>query len=427
MVGLAAFGWWSFSRKTEALTERDTIVLADFANTTGDQVFDDTLRQGLSIQLEQSPFLASISDETIQQTLKMMGQRQDAKLTPEITREVCQRTSSTAVIDGSIAQIGTQYLLTLKAVNCATGDLIASAAAQASEKSHVLDALGKASSDIRKKLGESLTSIQKFDVPLVQATTSSLDALKAFTVYARGRGLVPAIPVLLHVVELDPNFAGAYTQLADVYSGIGEAELASEYAQKAYGLRERVTQPERLKIMTTYYFTTLGDLDQELHTYPIFERMYPREWGPWNDSAESRRLLGDYAGALKEAQEALRLNPDTVNPYLNVGFALVSLDRRDEAKQIARRALARGLDVPDMHILTYQVAFLENDTKEMGTQLGTLSGETPEALFAQFRTEAYFGRLRNSLRFSSRVLEIAQRRNFTELAAQIQHNRTSRG
>jgi eukaryotic-like serine/threonine-protein kinase len=421
IVGLATFGWWSFSRNTQALTERDTIVLADFANTTGDQVFDDTLRQGLSIQLEQSPFLASMSDEKIQQTLKMMGQKQDAKLTPEITREVCQRTSSTAVLDGSIAQIGTQYLLTLKTVNCANGDLIASAAAQASDKSHVLDALGRASSDIRKKLGESLTSIQKFDVPLVQATTSSLDALKAFSVYARGRGLVPGIPVLLHVVELDPNFAGAYTQLAAVYSGIGETELASEYAQKAYDLRERVTQRERFDIMTTYYFATLGDLDQELHTYPVFEQMYPREWGPWNDSASSRRLLGDYAGALKEAQEALRLNPDTVNPYLNAGFALVSLDRRDEAKQIVQRALARGLDVPDMHILTYQVAFLENDAKEMEAQLGTLSGETREALSAQFSTEAYFGRLRNSLRFSRRVLEIAQRSNFNEFAAQIQH------
>jgi predicted Zn-dependent protease len=406
------------------LTEKDTIVLADFTNTTGDPVFDGTLRQGLSVQLEQSPFLSIISDQQIQQTLQMAGQKPDAKLTPGIARELCQRTASAAVLDGSIAQIGTQYLLILKAVNCSSGELLASTEAQASDKNHVLEALGKTASEIRNKLGESLTTVQKFDAPLEQVTTSSLEALKTFSLFVRAGGVIPGFPMLQHAIELDPNFALAYSGISDIYSDIGDTELASEYAQKAFDLRERVTERERLNITATYYFATLGDLDRELRVYPIWEQMYPRAAGPWINSSGTRELLGDYARALKEAQEAVRLAPYLYTCYVNVGSAFLSLNRRDEAKQIAQRALARGLDMPDFHLLLYRVAFLENDTKEMEARLAAFSGRSGadalKALFAQSATEAYFGRLRNSLGFSRRALETARRGKLNELAALVQ-------
>ena len=405
--GLAVFGFWFSSRKPHPLGEKDTIVLADFTNTTGDPVFDETLRQGLSVQLEQSPFLNIVSDQRIQQTLQMMGQKPDIKLTPGITREVCQRTSGAATLDGSIAQVGTQYLLILKAINCSNGELMASVQAEVSDKNHVLGALGKTASEIRNKLGESVTSIQQFDAPMEQVTTSSLEALKTFSIFSRG--VTPGYPMLQHAIELDPNFALAYSQMSDLYTSVGDTELASEYAQKAYDRRQRVSERERLNITATFYFATLGDLDRELLVYPIWEHLYPREAGPWVDSSSTHEILGNYALALDEAQEAVRLAPHTYTCYTNVDSALLSLHRLDEAKQVAQRALAQGLEMPDFHLFLYQVAFLENDTKEMDAQLATFSGRSGSdarvALYAQSSTEAYFGRLSHSLEFSRRALE----------------------
>ena len=414
---------WFSSRERHPLTEKDTIVVADFTNTTGDAVFDGTLRQGLSAQLEQSPFLSIISDDHIHETLRMMGQKPDAKLTPEITREVCQRTSSAAVLDGSIAQIGAQYVLTLKAVNCSNGDLLASTDVRASDKNHVLDSLGRAASKIRSKLGESRTSIKKYDVPLEQVTTSSLEALKLFSVYARGGGLVSPVPVLQRVVELDPNFAAAYTQLSDAAYDEGEAELASEYAQKAFDLRERVSERERLVISATYYGATLGDSELELRSWEVLQQIYPRDWGPWNNSASTRLSLEDYTRALKDGQEALQLDPNKMNPYINAGRALLCLGRSEEAKQVAKQALARGFDVPDIHILIYRAAFLEGDTKEMEIQMAPLLAKEGEGAFdplwERSTTEAYFGRLKNSRAFSRRALEAVSGKNLNELTAMI--------
>ena len=244
VIGLAASGWLFFSRKAHALTDKDTIVLADFTNKTGDPVFDGTLRQGLSVQLEQSPFLSIISDQQIQQTLTMMEQKPDAKLTPEIARELCQRTGSTAVLDGSIAQIGTPYLLTVKAINCSNGETLASTETQASDKNHVLDALGKTASEMRGKLGESLSTVQRFDTPLEQATTPSLEALKTFDSAIKAHAAVgdeAAIPLYKHAIELDPNFALAYSWLQIAYTDIGEPTIAAGYAQKAYDLRDHAS------------------------------------------------------------------------------------------------------------------------------------------------------------------------------------------
>jgi eukaryotic-like serine/threonine-protein kinase len=421
---LGVIAWQFLLRSRHAMTEKDTVVLADFTNSTGDPVFDGTLRQGLSVQLEQSPFLSLVSEEQIQQTLQLMGQKPDAKLTPSIAREVCQRRSAAAMLEGSIAQVGARYLLTVKAVNCSNGQLLTSTEAHASDKDHVLDALGKAALETRKKLGESLASIQKFNVPLEQVTTSSLEALKTFSIYAHAGGLVPPFPMLLHVIELDPNFADAYAQLADAYSDTGESELASDYAQKAFERREHVSERERLSITSKYYFYTLGDLDQELRTYRLWEQVYPRDWGPWNDAAGNLRMFGEHERALREAQEALRLNADAVNPYVNVAAALFALERKEEGRQIGERALAHGIDVPATRLIVYQAAFLQNDTKEMEVQLapllgGSARGVALEALMAQSSTEAFFGRLRSSLEFSEQALEMARRNKYQELAAQL--------
>jgi eukaryotic-like serine/threonine-protein kinase len=289
-------------------------------------------------------------------------------------------------------------------------------------KEEVLDALGKAATSLRKRLGESLTSIQKFDIPLDQATTSSLEALKAYSLSAlpddSARG-----PLLQHAIELDPNFADAYVQLSTRYDAAGEAELASDYAQKAFDHREHATERERLYITAIYYALVQGDLDQEMSIHRALEQMYPRDWGAWNDSASDLISLGDYEGAVKQGQEALRLNPTQLNAYLNLGGALLALNRRDEVKQIAKRAQERGLDATDVHILLYGVAFLENDAKEMEAQLTPLlakpDGGEFDALAMQSRTEAYSGRLKNSLVFLKRGLEIARRGNENELAAQV--------
>jgi len=419
-----ALVWRSVLHKPRALTEKDTIVLAEFTNTTGDAAFDGALQQALSADMRQSPFLSVISEEQVQQTLQMMGQKPGAILTPKIAQEVCQRTSSAAFLQGSIAQIGAQYLLVLKSVNCSTNRLMTSSEVQANDKNHLLEALRKLAVETRNKLGESLASIQKSDVPMEQVTTSSLEALKMFSVYAHGGGMIPAFPTLLHVVELDPNFTEAYAQLADAYSDAGEAELAAESAQKAFERRGFVSERERLSISSTYYYYALGDLDQELRTERLAEQMYPGSWGYWNDASGTWRLLGEHERALKESQQALRLNANAVNPYLNVGSSLLCLERTEEARQIGLRALEHGIDAPGTHLLMYQVAFLENDSNEMRKQIAPLLGETGkgivmDALLAQSSTEAYFGRLSSARNLSLRAFEKAHKSKFYEMAAQV--------
>jgi serine/threonine protein kinase len=270
VAALALAGWLFFSHKILALTDRDTIVLADFTNTTGDAVFDGTLRQGLSVQLEQSPFLSIVSDQQIQQTLQLMGQKPDAKLTPKIARELCQRTASAAVLEGSIAQIGTPYLLTVKAVDCSNGETLASAEAQASDKNLVLDALGKTASGMRNKLGESLSTVQKFDIPLEQATTPSLEALKAFSSGSRATSPPLAITFYKRAVELDPNFAVAYAWLGVWHTSIGEPSIAAGYTRKAYELRDHASEPERYFVSAIYYKEVPGNLEKAEQTCKLW-------------------------------------------------------------------------------------------------------------------------------------------------------------
>jgi serine/threonine protein kinase len=283
VVSLALSGWLYFTRRTRALTNKDTIVLSDFTNKTGDAVFDDTLRQGLSVQLEQSPFLSMISDSKLNETLNLMGRPAGDRLTPEVTREVCRRTGSKAMLTGSIAGLGRQYVIGLKAVNCQSGDLLGEAQEQAAGKEGVLKALDAAAVRLRSKLGESLSTVQEYATPLSEATTPSLEALKAYSLGLKtkdAKGETAALPFFKRAIDLDPNFAKSYSLLAVTYSNLNEAGLAAEYAGKAYAARERVSQPERFSIEVFYYVTVTGELEKAMQTSELWQQSYPRSSVP---------------------------------------------------------------------------------------------------------------------------------------------------
>jgi len=419
IVAIVAGGLYWRSTKVHALTEKDTIVLADFANTTGDAIFDDTLKQALATQLAQSPFLNILSDQRVSETLRMMGRSPGDRITMDTAREICQRTASTAVLAGSIGNLGSQYVLGLNAVNCASGDSLAREEEQTARKEDVLNTLGKAATSLRGKLGESLATIQKFDTPVEQATTSSLEALKAYSLGDREQattGSATAIPFLKHAIELDPNFAAAYASLATSYGNLGETDLAAENAQKAFDLRGRVTEQEKFDISSRYYWTVLGDLEQEQHVYRVWEQTYPRNAIPHNDSGVNLRIFGDYAGALAEHQEAVRLDPDFGTAHLNVADDFLSLNRPDEAKQVAQRAQGRWPDSVGPPEVLYRVAFLGNDTKGMEAQLTTSSGKSgQEALLGRHSyTNAYYGQLKGSRELSRRAVEVERSANLKE-------------
>jgi eukaryotic-like serine/threonine-protein kinase len=423
VVALAAVSYFHFHRMTK-LTDKDTIVLADFTNRTGDTVFDGTLRQGLSVQLEQSPFLSVISDQQIQQSLQLMGQKPDVKLTPEIARELCQRTGSAAVLDGSITQIGTPYLLTLKAVNCSSGESLASTEAQASDKSHILDALNKAVSEIRNQLGESLTTVQKFGTPLQQATTPSLEALKAFSsgikVMSTG-GAVAAIPFYKRAIELDPNFALAYAMLGRMYGDIGESSKAADYTRQAYELRERTSEPEKYPISTFFYTAVTGNMEKAEQTCVLWIQTYPRLAMPHILlSGAIYPVTGQYEKGVEEGRELVRLDPDLPVSYAFLMFNYTSLNRLDEAKAIYGQALERKLDHPFFHVALYEFAFLQNDAAEMEQQVAWSTGKPgleDEFLAYEASTAAYFGRVRKAREFSRRAVDSAEREQKKESAA----------
>jgi serine/threonine protein kinase/Flp pilus assembly protein TadD len=407
-------------RRPTKLTEKDTVVLADFVNTTGDPVFDGTLRQGLSVQLEQSPFLSIISDQQIQQTLKMMGQKPDAALTPEVARELCQRTGSATVLDGSIAKIGVPYLLTVRAVNCSNGETLASTEAQASDKNHVLDALGKTASEMRNKLGESLSTVEKFNTPLEQASTPSLEALKAFSSARRGTSPL-AIPLLKRAVELDPNFAVAYAWLGIWYTSTGEPTIAAGYTRKAYELRGRASEPEKYLISAIYYKEVTGNLEKAEQTCKLWMQAYPRAEMPHTYlSGAIYPAMGRYDGVLSEAREAIHLKPGFSASYAFLMEGYIELNRFDEAKATYRQALERKLYYPYYPEDLYAIAFLQNDAAGMKQQVMQSAGQAgiEDTLLAnEADTAAYFGRLREAEELDRRAVESAERTGKKEKAA----------
>jgi serine/threonine protein kinase/Tfp pilus assembly protein PilF len=416
VAGLAVGGWMFYPHKVHALTDKDTIVLADFANATGDPVFDGTLRQGLSVQLEQSPFLSIISDQQTRQTLGLMSQPVDAKLTPAIAQEICQRTASAAALEGSIAKIGTQYLLTLKAVNCISGESLASTEAEASDENHVLEALGKMSVEIRNKLGESLSTIQKFDTPLEQATTPSLEALKAFTSGIQTistKGSDEAIPFFKRAIELDPNFALAYSYLGIMENDIGESGLAVDYFRKAYELRDRASEAEKYSITATYQKNVTGNIEKAIEACQLWIQAYPRADHP-HDLLAGMMLpvIGQYQKAAEEATEAIRLNPDFPIPYAQRIFAYTALNRLDQAKATYAQAVGRKLNNPLFYLGLYQIAFVQNDAAGMAQQVAKTAGSPgweDQMLSLEADTAAYSGRLKQARELSHRAMDSAER------------------
>jgi eukaryotic-like serine/threonine-protein kinase len=426
VMGLAVGGWLFFSRKAHAhaLTDKDTIVLADFTNSTGDPTFDGALRQGLSVQLEQSPFLSIISDQQVQQTLQMMGQKPDAKLTPEIARELCQRTASAAVLDGSIAQVGTPYLLTLKAVNCPSGESLASTEAQASDKNHVLDALGKTAAEIRNKLGESLSTVQKFNTPLEQATTPSIEALKAFSLGLQVHttaGDAAAIPFYKHAIELDPNFALAYAWLGLSFNSLGELSKDVEFTRKAYELRDRTTEPEKYFITARFHKVVTGNLEKAEEALLLWIQAYPRSAVPHIYLAGAiYPVTGQYAKAVEHGKEAVRLSPNFSPSYALPIFDYIALNRFDEAKASYDQAIERKLNSGFFPLFLYQLAFLRNDSAGMAQQVALSAGKPPVEdwlLGLEADTAAYSGRLRSARELSRRAVDAAERSEEKEAAA----------
>ena len=421
-VLIASGLYYRSHQQSKRLTDKDTIVLADFDNTTSDPVFDGTLRQGLSVELEQSPFLSLVTDEQIQQTLSLMG-KNEAKVTPAVAREVCQRRGSNAVLDGSIGQIGSQYLLTIKAINCASGEVLASTESQAADKNQVLGALGSAASEIRSRLGESLSSLQKYNAPLEEVTTSSLPALQAYSQAMKAfgeKGGTAPIPFFKRAIELDPNFAIAYTALGVTYSDLGESSLATENLRKGFALRERTSESERYLISSLYYSEGAEELDKADEVYEEWAQAYPRDSIPQNNLGADYLYLGQYDRAVPYFNKSLHLDPDAGQSYAGLSGAYLGLGRLAESREVYERAIARKVEIPQIHEVRYQVAFLEGDTAEMQRQVAWGTGQPggeDQLLSLQSDTEAYAGHFGRAQSLSQSAFNSAQRYGLYEVAA----------
>jgi tetratricopeptide (TPR) repeat protein/tRNA A-37 threonylcarbamoyl transferase component Bud32 len=421
-------GFFYLRQRHPGLTGRDTIILADFENHTGDPVFDYTLKQALAVALEQSPFLNVLSDQKVAATLRLMGHSPDQLLLPDVAREVCQRTGSKAVLGGSIANLGSQYVVGLKAMNCQTGEKLVQEEVRTNGKENVLKGLDKVASDAREKLGESLSSIQKFDTPLEEASTSSLEALQSYTTAmrtVRQSGSPNAIPFFRHAIDLDRNFALAYVALGAQYGNMGQATLANENVRKAYGLLERVNEREKFLISAEYYTDGTGQLEKVAQVCQVWIQSYPRDYIPHNLLGFTYRQLGQHESAASEFQHALRLEPDDVLDYANLADTFVLLERVDDAKNTLHDAAARKLDELFLRQVMYVVGFLEGDANNMQEQIMWAMhkpGVEDLLLSTQSNTEAFFGHMEKARQFSRLAVESAKHNDAKETAALWQGN-----
>jgi eukaryotic-like serine/threonine-protein kinase len=410
--------------RTARLTDKDTIILGELTNRTGDPVFDGTLRQALAIELEQSPYLYVLPDRRMTAVLKEMGRSEGDRFTPDVTREICLRTNSAAYLSGSIAKLGDHYLIGLTALQCATDETLASGEVEAKSRNEVVKALGDLGNQIRKRFGESLTSVAKFDKPLAEATTSSLEALQAFTMarnVQREKGDAASIPYAKRAMELDPNFAQGYATLGLLYRNLGERALAVENLKKAYALRDRVTQRERFFIETAYYSFVTGDLEQANATFTEWTQTYPRDASPHVNLAVNYMRMGDYGNALEQVKMAHVLAPDNGNVYANLMASYLGLNRLDEAKAACGEARAHNVESQHLRANRYIVAFLQNDSPGMKEQLDAAMGRPgfeDMLLQAQSDTEAYYGRLGTAREFTHRAVDAATNTNALETAAE---------
>ncbi len=415
---LIAGGLYWRSTHAARLTDKDTIVLADFANTTGDPAFDGTLRQALAVDLDQSPFLRVVAAAQVQKTLAFMGRPADERLTTDLARDLCLRVGSKVMLSGSIASLGTQYVLTLSAINCQSGDSLAQEQAEAFSKENVLSALGSAVSKLRRTLGESLASVQAFDVPIEQVTTTSLDALKAFALgdaeFNSGREMA-SLPFYRRAVELDPNFAWVYARMASAYNNAGEMEPAKEYTRKAYQLKDRVSEREKLYITKNYYWIVTGELDRNIETLQLYQRIYPSDSVPSVNLAEHYREMGEFEKAVEAGRRAVLVGP-TANGYLNLALAYGALDRPDEAWQTLDQALKHFPDSDYIQSVSVWLAFAFQKPDEAQRLLAWVKGRPNEFRFLQVQLGALQseGKLRLSSEVAQEAMEMEKGQNLKE-------------
>jgi eukaryotic-like serine/threonine-protein kinase len=423
LAALVAGAVFLFSHRSRALTERDAILVTDFVNTTADPVFDGTLKKALAVDLTQSPYLNVVPDQKVRQTLQFMGRSPEERITTEIGREICQRSGIKAMLTGSIANLGSQYVITLDAINAANGDALARQQAEANSKEQVLNALHKASSSLRSKLGESLGSVQKYDKPLSEATTSSLDALKALTlgdIKHNAANELGSLPDYQRAIELDPNFAMAYARLGAVYNNLGQTELSEQYRKKAFELRDRASEREKLYIASHYYADS-GQLDKGIAALELYKQTYPRDMIPYNNLANEYNQLGQYENALDNARKAVELDPDSLSSYSNVAFAYAGLNRLDEAKASLNAGLQRAPNNSEVHAYLAVFAWIRNDKAALDHELQVTKAGGPQGEFIvaqiQVPMAVWEGHFRAARALESKAEEMAQRTGLKESVA----------
>ena len=419
-----SIGGYFYSHRAPKLTDKDTIVLADFTNTTGDPVFDGTLRQGLTVQLQQSPFLSLVSEERVQQVLRLMSQPADTRLTPEIARQVCERTSSAAVLDGSIASLGSQYVLGLRAKDCRTGEDLAEVQVQAARKEDVLNAMDQIASTFRARVGESLATVEKHNTPLAEATTSSLEALKIYSAAMKvsfSTSFVGAVPLLQRAIEIDPKFAMAHATLGLTYSSMGESVRSAESTSRAYELRDRASDRERFFITFNYDRDVTGNLEKAHQTCALWAQTYPREALPISLlSGFSTQGLGLYQESIEAAQKAIEIDPNLTPSYFNLAFSYFYLDRPVDAENLLQQLPEQKLDFPELLLLRYHLSFLKGDTAGMDRTVARAAGK-PGAEDWMSHSEALVlarsGQLQLARSRSRRAVDLAEQAGQRERAA----------
>mgnify|MGYP000957127136 CR=1 FL=1 len=424
IAALATVTWFFASKRTYALSEKDTVLLADFVNHTGESVFDGALKQALAVQLEQTPFLNFFPEERVRETLKLMNRAPDERLTREVAREICVRQGLKATLVGTIAKFDRNYSITLEAINAENGAAIARTMVEAEGRDEVLGQLGKATNQLREKLGESLSSIQRFAAPMEQATTASLDALKAVSL-ARDQFLkgnrMEAIALYKRAIEIDPNFAFPYSRLANAYDGVGQADIAREYAEKGYALRERTSEREKFYITSIYHDCVTGEIEQDIETLKIWAQTYPRDVFPHNSLAMRYQCVGLFEAAINEAQEATHIDPNYVFPYGNMAAAMMRMDRYAEAQSVLQQARERKLDSMLYHLALFRIGFAQGNQELVNQQINWGKGRLDEIYsFAwQSLTSSFGGRMREADEFTQRALSLAEQRNLREAAASL--------
>jgi tetratricopeptide (TPR) repeat protein len=425
IVVLSVFGlaMTIFMRRTRAvMSEKDAILVTDFVNTTADPMFDGTLKKALAVDLEQSPYLNVFPEQKVRQTLQLMGRTPDERITGDVGREICQRVGIRAMLNGSIANLGSQYVITLDAVNAGSGESLAREEVQAGSKESVLNSLHQAGSSLRKKLGESLASVQKYDKPLSEATTSSLEALKAFSLGDSKHQMfneLLALPLYQRAVELDPNFAMAYARLGTVYNNLGQSELSEKNREKAFELRDRASEHEKLYIMSHYYVDS-GQLEKGITALDLYKQTYPRDSVPYNNLAVVYNQMGQYENALDNARQAVQLDPDSASGYSNVGFAYAGLNRLDEAKATFDQALRHQAGAAVVHSALANIAWLQGDKNATERELDAMKNDPQsDYLVSGFRsaTAASAGQIKAGRVFGQKQREATERFGFKEAAA----------